>query len=857
MSGSPGPDPPPQFVPGFSNVDMYTGATLRQILLATKYSNSIPGERRADWDYYDTFSGFRNVMNSQNAMLRDMIRNTFEFNGINKSRLGATEVADLMDTLSDANDAILERINMNLDEAAGIKKDADPLLLEVSQKFVAGGGSWNNFDRKKDANQSNSPTPVKLLAAKNVLRPQMKFSKFIDNSDHPFQPRLEEKPHAMKPLSMLVEYDGEGKEVFSHPYIYEMERDQPLNTQLSITVPVKPGGIEQTELMFVDNVDLLKSMISELSLETVIGIDVEHHNYRTYLGITCLIQISSANKDYLVDPFPIWSELPLLNEITANPKIVKVLHGCDSDVDWLQRDFSLYLRNIFDTHQAGKLLGLPRNSLAYLLSTYCGLNVDKQYQLADWRIRPLPSEMVYYARQDTRYLIYLYTRLKNELISRGNAESNLLHAALHQSNDICKKRYYKPCLHPDSHLDMVRKARATLNNKQLFCLKEMFCWRDKLGRTEDESVMYVLPNHMMMKIATELPREMQGILACCNPVPPLVRQHLVTLHNIVLSAREKQLLTVDPSLVINTTNTEHHVTNFSTINNLDLNHLEDAGELDTVINKKVSIGNNNLSKSKPDLPVFAKQRGSKQKPNVVEFMSPYQRFVMMKPYLDGLEEAKNVDQRDNNKSSSNDIRIDSIRQHFEKLTEMTPKAAEKKNEDAKEESEESGEVSSEEEVEPKVKKAYFEATDRVKNLRLGAQVKEKPNKGAKNKNAHFEKGGKRAFEGSTSNESGQFGNRKNRKKPRRKSESDPGQNKKEVLKRKGVEESSSNAEKSLKTEPKEFDYNNVNFKNFGSKKNENKDFNPNKSEKENDKKGGKKKNQFHKRGNRSGTFKKS
>ena len=93
---------------------MYTGATLRQILLATKYSNSIPGERRADWDYYDTFSGFRNVMNSQNAMLRDMIRNTFEFNGINKSRLGATEVADLMDTLSDANDAILERINMNL-----------------------------------------------------------------------------------------------------------------------------------------------------------------------------------------------------------------------------------------------------------------------------------------------------------------------------------------------------------------------------------------------------------------------------------------------------------------------------------------------------------------------------------------------------------------------------------------------------------------------------------------------------------------------------------------------------------------------------------------------------------------------
>ena len=140
-------------------------------------------------------------------------------------------------------------------------------------------------------------------------------------------------------------------------------------------------------MMYVDTVDKLKLMIKELQDEVIIGMDVEHHNYRTYLGITCLIQISSISKDYLVDPFPLWSELPLLNEITANPKIVKVLHGCDSDIDWLQRDFSLYLRNVFDTHQAGKLLGLPRVSLAYLLSTYCSLNVDKQFQLADWRIR--------------------------------------------------------------------------------------------------------------------------------------------------------------------------------------------------------------------------------------------------------------------------------------------------------------------------------------------------------------------------------------------------------------------------------------------------------------------------------------
>ena len=95
--------------------------------------------------------------------------------------------------------------------------------------------------------------------------------------------------------------------------------------------------------------------------------------------------------------------------------------------------------------------------------------------------------MVFYARQDTRYLIYLYTRLKNELIRKGNAESILLHACLHQSNDICKKRFIiqfslaigfmflarflKPSMMEDSQLELVRKARANLNNKHLFCLK--------------------------------------------------------------------------------------------------------------------------------------------------------------------------------------------------------------------------------------------------------------------------------------------------------------------------------------------------------------------------------------------------
>lgn len=76
-------------------------------------------------------------------------------------------------------------------------------------------------------------------------------------------------------------------------------------------------------------------------------------------------------------------------------------------------------------------------------------------------------------------------------------------------------------------------------------MKEIFNWRDKIARLEDESYGYVLPNHMLLQIAESLPREMQGILACCNPIPPIVRQNLHPLHKIILKAREQPLIKVD------------------------------------------------------------------------------------------------------------------------------------------------------------------------------------------------------------------------------------------------------------------------------------------------------------------------
>jgi|OM-RGC.v1.037825034 hypothetical protein len=45
---------------------------------------------------------------------------------------------------------------------------------------------------------------------------------------------------------------------------------------------------------------------------------------------------------------------------------------------------------------------------------------------------------------------------------------------------------------------------------------------------------------MMIAIAEILPREPNGILACCNPLPPLVKQQLNEIHRLVMDAKVRR-----------------------------------------------------------------------------------------------------------------------------------------------------------------------------------------------------------------------------------------------------------------------------------------------------------------------------
>jgi exosome complex exonuclease RRP6 len=70
-------------------------------------------------------------------------------------------------------------------------------------------------------------------------------------------------------------------------------------------------------------------MLEDLNQATEIAVDLEHHDYRSYHGFVCLMQISTREQDWIVDTLELREELVALNEVFTDPNIVKV-HRCPS-----------------------------------------------------------------------------------------------------------------------------------------------------------------------------------------------------------------------------------------------------------------------------------------------------------------------------------------------------------------------------------------------------------------------------------------------------------------------------------------------------------------------------------------------
>ncbi|MBA0638077.1 hypothetical protein Godav_029633 [Gossypium davidsonii] len=139
--------------------------------------------------------------------------------------------------------------------------------------------------------------------------------------------------------------------------------------------PIKPPSIEYTPFKLVEEVKDLE-LAAKLCNVDDFAIDLEHNQYRSFQGLTCLMQISTRTKGFIVDTLILRIHIGhYFREIFKNPMKREVMHRENRDILWLQRDFGIHLCDLLDTGQASRVLKLERNNLKHILQHYFRVTV--------------------------------------------------------------------------------------------------------------------------------------------------------------------------------------------------------------------------------------------------------------------------------------------------------------------------------------------------------------------------------------------------------------------------------------------------------------------------------------------------
>lgn len=94
--------------------------------------------------------------------------------------------------------------------------------------------------------------------------------------------------------------------------------------------------------------------------------------------------------------------------------------------------------------------------------------------------------MLYYARSDTHFLLFVYDHLRNDLFERGNGSDTAIRRVLENSMTTALN-VYGTHLQDTSAESLARKWNKALYGKQKFIFEAVYAWRDRVSREEDES----------------------------------------------------------------------------------------------------------------------------------------------------------------------------------------------------------------------------------------------------------------------------------------------------------------------------------------------------------------------------------
>jgi len=249
--------------------------------------------------------------------------------------------------------------------------------------------------------------------------------------------------------------------------------------------------------IFIQDIDDWQDCLADLKKATRIGVDLESNSMYVYREYICLIQVSTSEQDYIIDPLQ-GLDLSEFGSLLADPSVEKIFHAGEYDFMLMMREHGWQVNNLFDTMLAARVVGHKKIGLASLMDEIFDIELDKKYQRANWGERPLPQPQMAYAQRDTHYLFQLRDHLLDELAELGRlaeAEEMFFHQTRVKLND--------QTFDPNGfwYLSGVKK----LPRERLTILRALYILRDEIAKKLNKPLFKVIGNSQLMQMAHHPP----------------------------------------------------------------------------------------------------------------------------------------------------------------------------------------------------------------------------------------------------------------------------------------------------------------------------------------------------------------
>ncbi len=165
----------------------------------------------------------------------------------------------------------------------------------------------------------------------------------------------------------------------------------------------------------------LANLCARLSEADYVCVDTEFMRESTYYPELCLIQIADDKEAAAIDPMAPGIDLtPLLNLMTDNENVLKVVHAGGQDIEIIYNLTGKTPHPLFDTQVAAMALGQGEQiGYSNLVDSWLGIAVDKGARFTDWARRPLDERQIEYAIGDVTHLSKIFPKMLDRLRTTG------------------------------------------------------------------------------------------------------------------------------------------------------------------------------------------------------------------------------------------------------------------------------------------------------------------------------------------------------------------------------------------------------------------------------------------------------